>query len=84
MTTYGENDPRRVRAARSMGMDQPSHTAKNTETSRMLLHEELARARIRELREATDGQREARRARAARRWQRVAHWATRRSRHYAR
>ncbi|MFC4001826.1 hypothetical protein ACFS2C_13885 [Prauserella oleivorans] len=84
MTTDGENGPRPKRAAGSAQTYEPIHTVMNTETSRMLLHEELARARIRELREATHGQRELRRARAARRWNRVAHWAAKRSRHYAR
>lgn len=54
------------------------------ETARMLLHEELARERIRELHAAVDGRRAARHARAARRWDRIAHWASQRSRRYIR
>ncbi|PXY32554.1 hypothetical protein [Prauserella muralis] len=52
------------------------------ETTRMLLHEELARERIRDLHTAVAGSRAARQARAARRWARVARWASQRSRRY--
>lgn len=53
----------------------------NTETPPMLLHEELTRDRIRELRKQAEGGRAERRHRAARRWQRVARWASRRAAH---
>jgi hypothetical protein len=52
------------------------------ETAEMLLHEELAKARIRDLEEGVRAQRHrsaVRAARAARRWSRVADWASRRS-----
>ncbi|MFI5614585.1 hypothetical protein [Amycolatopsis sp. NPDC051903] len=52
------------------------------ETSEMLLHEELSRARIRDLEEEVQAQRPWRRARAARRWARVARWAADRSRRF--
>ncbi|MBB3053415.1 hypothetical protein FHS23_004464 [Prauserella isguenensis] len=56
----------------------------NTETSAMLLHEELTRDRIRELRKQAEGGGAERRRRAARRWQRVARWASRRAAHFDR
>ncbi|WP_139320523.1 hypothetical protein [Saccharomonospora sp. CUA-673] len=63
-------------------------TDTNRETSVMLLqdllHEELARDRIRELQRFTDGRREHRRAESARRWHRVARWAARRAARYDR
>jgi hypothetical protein len=52
------------------------------ETAEMLLYEELAKARIQDLEEGVRAQRQrgaARAARAARRWSRVAHWASQRS-----
>lgn len=54
------------------------------EMSRMLLHEELARARIREFHLTMEDQQTVRFARAARRWDRVSRWAARRSRRYRR
>lgn len=51
----------------------------NTEKTSMLLHEELARDRIREMRKQVEGGRTERRHRAARRWHRVAHWASERA-----
>lgn len=49
----------------------------------MLIHEELARERIREMRRHSAARRGVRRARYARRWARVATWADGRARHYA-
>ncbi|PRX43556.1 hypothetical protein B0I33_11413 [Prauserella shujinwangii] len=49
------------------------------ENTQMLIYEELARSRIRELHHGLDGRRYVRRARAARRWGRLATWASRRS-----
>lgn len=46
----------------------------------MLLNEELARARIRDWLHEAKGRRDARVARSARRWGRLAHWAAARSR----
>ncbi|TKG59885.1 MULTISPECIES: hypothetical protein [Prauserella] len=67
-------------------LDRPSSVpTMHKETLRMLLHEELARARIRDMHRAIDGPRhDLRLARAARRWNRVARWAARRSRRYSR
>ncbi|MCP2178758.1 hypothetical protein LY12_000020 [Prauserella alba] len=59
-------------------------TESNTETPHMLLHEELTRDRIRELRKQAEGGRAERRHRAARRWQRIARWASRRAEHFDR
>lgn len=56
----------------------------NTEKTLMLLHEELARDRIRELRRQAEHGRAERREAAARRWHRVAHWAARRAAHFDR
>lgn len=52
------------------------------ETSEMLLYEELSRARIRDLEEGVRAQRARSGARAARRWTRVARWASRRAERY--
>ncbi|RSM34685.1 hypothetical protein DMA12_47240 [Amycolatopsis balhimycina DSM 5908] len=52
------------------------------EISEMLLYEELSRARIRDLEEGVRAQRARGSARAARRWTRVARWATRRAERY--
>jgi hypothetical protein len=52
------------------------------ETAEMLLYEELAKARIQDLEEGVRAQRvrgHARAVRAARRWSRVADWASKRS-----
>ncbi|MER7865165.1 MULTISPECIES: hypothetical protein [Amycolatopsis] len=49
------------------------------ETSEMLLYEELSRARIRDLEEGVRAQRARSGPRAARRWTKVARWATRRA-----
>ncbi|EHR49353.1 hypothetical protein SacmaDRAFT_1064 [Saccharomonospora marina XMU15] len=54
------------------------------EFSQMLLNEELARARIRDWLQAAEGQRDARVARAASRWERLARWASGRSRRLTR
>ncbi|GAA1229520.1 hypothetical protein GCM10009676_10140 [Prauserella halophila] len=53
----------------------------NAETTPML-HEEMARDRLRELRKQAEFGRVARRERAARRWQRVARWASHRAAHF--
>ncbi|WP_153816579.1 hypothetical protein [Gandjariella thermophila] len=45
----------------------------------MLLYEDLARARMREVREAVGDQRLARRLQATRRWRWLAGWAARRA-----
>ncbi|GAA3545147.1 hypothetical protein GCM10022222_31030 [Amycolatopsis ultiminotia] len=45
------------------------------ETTKMLLHEELSRARIRDFHAESEEQRPWRRARAVRRWTRLARWA---------
>jgi hypothetical protein len=52
------------------------------EPSEMLLYEELSRARIRELEHEFEVQRPWRRARAVRRWSRVARWAADRAERY--
>ena len=52
------------------------------EPSEMLLYEELSRARIRELENEFEVQRPWRRARAVRRWSRVARWAADRAERY--
>jgi hypothetical protein len=57
-------------------------TAMTKEISRMLMNEELARARIQELRDDLRAQRARTNARAARRWDRMARWASRRARRY--
>ena len=57
-------------------------TIRTKETRRMLMNEELARARIQELRDDLRAQRARRNARAARRWDRMASWASRRARRY--
>ncbi|RJQ89310.1 hypothetical protein [Amycolatopsis panacis] len=49
--------------------------SKTQETTTMLLHEELSRARIRDFHTEAEAQRPWRRARAARRWTRLARWA---------
>ncbi|WP_246272555.1 hypothetical protein [Amycolatopsis acididurans] len=49
----------------------------------MLMNEELARARIQELSADLREQRARGNARAARRWARMARWATRRARRYS-
>ncbi|NKQ59325.1 hypothetical protein HFP15_41465 [Amycolatopsis sp. K13G38] len=53
------------------------------EISEMLMNEELARARIQELSADLREQRARGNARAARRWARMARWATRRARRYS-
>ena len=53
------------------------------EISEMLMNEELARARIQELRDDIRAQRARGNARAARRWDRMAQWATRRASRYS-
>lgn len=53
---------------------------KSREMFSMLMHEELARARIQDIHRAAGGRGEVRRARAARRWNRMARWAERRAR----
>lgn len=55
---------------------------KSQEITKMLLHEELSRARIRDLITECETQRPWRQARAERRWSRVARWATRRAERY--
>jgi hypothetical protein len=45
----------------------------------MLLYEDLARARMREVRDAVGNQRLASRLQATRRWRRLARWASRRA-----
>ncbi|WP_084144947.1 hypothetical protein [Amycolatopsis jejuensis] len=55
---------------------------KSQEITMMLLHEELSRARIRELITEHEAERPWRRARAARRWSRLARWATKRAERY--
>jgi len=52
------------------------------EISEMLMNEELARARIQELRADLREQRARGNARAARRWDRMARWASRRASRY--
>lgn len=52
------------------------------EISEMLLYEELSRARIRDLEEGVRAQRARGSARAVRRWNRVARWASRRAERY--
>ncbi|MCP2253710.1 hypothetical protein LY13_002464 [Prauserella aidingensis] len=83
MTTGAGQQPGRAylpqATSHRLTSDQP-----NTETSPMLLHEELTRDRIRELRKQAEGGGAERRRRAARRWQRVARWASRRAEHYDR
>jgi hypothetical protein len=57
------------------------------ETPEMLLYEELAKARIQDLEEGVRAQRyrsDARAVRVARRWSRVAQWASGRSRNHHR
>ncbi|WP_191334855.1 hypothetical protein [Amycolatopsis acidiphila] len=51
----------------------------NKEITEMLMYEELARARIQDLRRDIRAQQERGHARAARRWNRVASWAIRRA-----
>ncbi|WP_199434291.1 hypothetical protein [Qaidamihabitans albus] len=66
-------------------LDRPGTVPTSFEgNTRMLIYEELARARIREMHQAVEGRRHARRARAARRWDRIARWAENRSGHYRR
>lgn len=48
-------------------------------TAAMLLHEELARARMRESQRAAAEMRMARRLSSARRWERLARWTSRRA-----
>jgi hypothetical protein len=48
-------------------------------TTHMLLHETLARSRMREAEQAAREYRQARRLAAARNWQRLARWAARRA-----
>jgi len=52
---------------------------KSQETTKMLLHEELSKARIRDLISDHEAQRPWRQARAARRWSRLARWAANRA-----
>ncbi|GDY33211.1 hypothetical protein GTS_48440 [Gandjariella thermophila] len=52
---------------------------KPKENVTMLLYEDLARARMREVREAVGDQRLARRLQATRRWRWLAGWAARRA-----
>lgn len=78
---FDQHLDRAVRLA-SAGPVQVPDTAK--ELAHMLLYEELARSRIRDLHEDVRYRREARNARAARRWQWVASWATARSRRHSR
>ncbi|HVV14431.1 hypothetical protein [Amycolatopsis sp.] len=62
---------------------RPSVTPVTTkEITEMLMHEELARARIQELRADMNAQQARSHARAARRWERVSRWAARRARRY--
>ncbi|WP_236795319.1 hypothetical protein [Amycolatopsis sp. GM8] len=49
------------------------------EITEMLMYEELARARIQDMRRDIRAQQERGHARAARRWDRMAHWAARRA-----
>jgi hypothetical protein len=53
--------------------------SEHKETSEMLLHEELSRARIRDLREGASARQSLGGARAHRRWNRLARWAARRA-----
>ncbi|MTD59420.1 hypothetical protein [Amycolatopsis pithecellobii] len=52
------------------------------EITQMLMYEELARARIQDLRREIRAQQERGHHRAARRWDRMAYWAARRARHH--
>ncbi|WP_020662291.1 hypothetical protein [Amycolatopsis benzoatilytica] len=61
---------------------KPKQT-KSQEISNMLLHEELSRARIRDLITEHEAQRPWRQARAARRWSRLADWAKSRAERHA-
>lgn len=57
-----------------------SAPAATKEITEMLIYEELARARIQEMRREISAQQERARARAARRWARMAHRAARHAR----
>ncbi|KAA9155564.1 hypothetical protein FPZ12_029670 [Amycolatopsis acidicola] len=52
------------------------------EITEMLMYEELARARIQELREDVHAQQTRSHARAARRWDRMSRWAAQRARRH--
>lgn len=52
------------------------------EISEMLINEELARARIQDMRRDIRAQQERGHVRAARRWDRIARWAARRARQH--
>ena len=52
------------------------------EIAEMLMYEELARARIQDMRRDIREQQERRHARAARRWDRLSRWALRQARRY--
>ncbi|MCU1687298.1 MAG: hypothetical protein JWQ81_8037 [Amycolatopsis sp.] len=54
------------------------------ETAEMLLHEELSKARIRDLEEDIRACRQYGNLRAVRRWQRISQWAARRAHRYER
>lgn len=74
----------RATAIRHVSGRPAMHPPITKRTSRMLLHEELARDRIRELRLLTEGGAQQRRKRAVRRWNRIARWASRRAAHLER
>ncbi|MEU6645849.1 hypothetical protein ABZ863_25320 [Saccharomonospora sp. NPDC046836] len=85
MNTYADSGARTLRATTYVLFDRPSSApTMSKEITQMLLYEELARARIRELHRSDPGRRDLRRARVARRWDRVARWAARQSRRYDR
>jgi hypothetical protein len=58
---------------------QPELDQTSREISEMLMHEALARARMREAEQAAQQYRLARRVAAARSWQRLAAWTARRA-----
>ncbi len=66
-------------------LGKPSVTPfKTTEITEMLIYEELARARIRDLEEDMRAQHARGHARAARGWSRVAKWAARQAQRHQR
>ncbi|SFP71440.1 hypothetical protein [Saccharomonospora viridis] len=77
--TIAHVDARALATAHSTTLP-PWTTESNTkERTAMLIHEELARARIRDMLRSACQQRRARHARSAHRWARVAAWAQRRA-----
>lgn len=88
-----DNDRRRDRAVglseRGLWLPESPNRVPGTfkafkEMAHMLLHEELARSRIRDLQQAVPHRQEVLRIRAARRWSWVASWAASRARRYSR